>query len=514
MVEGMSGKSYRPWSPYQSELLPRSPSEWLPEDHLAYFVLEVVQELDLSEIERVVQSKDPRGERPYAPRMMVALLLYAYCVGLFSSRKIAAATYDYVAFRVLSGGSHPHFTTVNQFRLDHHDALAGRFVEVLQLCQKAGLVKLGHVSLDGSKVQANASKHKAMSHERMQQEEARLRAEIEALLAQADAVDREEDERYGKGQQVQDLPEELRRRETRLKKIRAAKVALEKEAAQARAKQLRKNAQVQRVKAADESVDPVERKRAATRAEQSEQQAQQLDGPDDDEPPPAGGAGADDLPRHRVRAKPDGTPHPKAQRNFTDADSRIMKNNTGYLQAYNAQIVVDARSQVIVAEALTNQAPDVEHFAPLLRRTVDNCGAAPSKVSADTGYFSKENVEASEELGIEPYIAIGRKDADDGASATTSNEPPTPTQLVKQSMRQKLQTETGKSVYARRKVIAEPPFGQIKEARGFRRFSLRGIAKSRSEWTLVCLTHNLLKLFRATRSAKSAGYGMSAAVTA
>lgn len=511
----MPAKSYRPWSPYQSDLLPRSPSEWLPENHLAYFVLEVVQELDLSEIERVIQSKDPRGERPYAPRMMVALLLYAYCVGVFSSRKIAAATYDYVAFRVLSGGSHPHFTTVNQFRLDYHEALAGRFVEVLKLCQKAGLVKLGHMSLDGSKIQANASKHKAMSYERMKQEEARLRAEIEAMLAQADAVDREEDERYGQGQDVQDLPEELGRRETRLARIRAAKAALEKEAAQARAEQLRNNAAGQRAKAADESVDPVEQQRATTRAEQSEQQAQQLDEHDDDDPPPpAGGSGADDLPRHRVRAKPDGTPHPKAQRNFTDPDSRIMKNNTGYLQAYNAQIVVDAHSQVIVAEGLTNQAPDVEHFEPLIRRTVDNCGVAPDKLSADTGYFSEENVKACQEHGIDPYIAVGRKDTDDDTVATTSNESPTPAQLAKQRMREKLQTETGKSIYARRKVIAEPPFGQIKEARGFRRFSLRGIVKARSEWTLVCLTHNLLKLFRATRSAKSTGYAMPVAATA
>ena len=497
----MPAKQYRPWSPYQSELLPPSPSDWLPEDHLAYFVLEVVQELDLSDIERAVQGKDPRGERPYAPRMMVALLLYAYCVGLFSSRKIAAATYDYVAFRVLSGGSHPHFTTVNQFRLNHHEALAERFVQVLQMCQRAGLVKLGHVSLDGSKVQANASKHKAMSYERMQKEEARLRGEIEALLAQADAVDREEDKRYGAGQDAQDLPEELRRRETRLQRIRAAKAALEKEAAQARAEQLRANAAGQRAKAADESVDPVERKRAATRAEQSERQAHELNDHDDDDPPSAGGGA--DLPAHRVRTKADGTPHPKAQRNFTDPDSRIMKNNTGYLQAYNAQIAVDSTSQVIVAEALTNQAPDVEHLEPLVQRSLDNCLATPEKLSADTGYFSKENVEACEQRGIDPYIAVSRKDANDDATTPPMDEPRTPAQQARQSMRDKLKTSNGKSVYARRKAIAEPPFGQIKETRGFRRFSLRGIAKARSEWSLVCLAHNLLKLFRATRLAET-----------
>lgn len=507
----MPAKSYRPWSPYQSDLLPQSPSQWLPEDHLAYFVLEVVQELDLTEIERKVQGKDPRGERPYAPRMMVAVLLYAYCVGLFSSRKIAQATYDYVAFRVLSGGSHPHFTTINQFRLDHHKELAGRFVDVLRLCQKAGLVKLGHVSLDGSKIQANASKHKAMSYGRMPEEEARLRAEIEALLAHADAVDREEDERYGQGQDAKDLPEELRRREVRLETIREAKSALEKEAAQARAAQLRKNAAEQRAKAANESVGTVEQKRAATRAEQSEQEAQKLDEHDDDDPPPTGGSGAEDLPRHRVKANANGTPHPKAQRNFTDPDSRIMKNNTGYLQGYNAQIVADDESQVIVAAALTNQAPDAEHLEPLVEQTIDNCEAAPEQLSADTGYFSAENVGACEQRGIDPYIAVGRKDTDGDTTAIVSNEPPTSAQMAKQSMREKLRTDTGRSVYARRKVIVEPPFGQIKEPRGFRRLSLRGIAKARSEWALVCLTHNLLKLFRATTSATSTGYGVPVA---
>ena len=511
IVDGMRDKSYRPWTPHQSYLLPPSPLEWLPENHLAYFVLEVVQALDLSGVEGTIRGKDARGTRPYSPAMMVALLVYAYCVGVFSSRKIARATYDIVAFRVLAGGAHPYFTTINEFRLTHHAALADLFVQGVKLCQKAGLVKLGHVAIDGSKIQANASKHKAMSYERMHEEQVRLRAEIEALLAQADAVDREEDQRYGNGQDVQDLPEELHRRETRLEKIRAAKAALENEAAQARAEQLRDNAEGQRAKAADESVDAVERKRAATRAEQSEHQARQLDERDDDDPPPAGGTGPDDLPRHRVRTQPSGAPHPKAQRNFTDPDSRIMKNNTGYLQAYNAQIVVDDESQVIVAEALTNQAPDVEHLEPMLRRTIDHTGAVPDKLSADTGYFSKQNVDACDEQGIDPYVAVGRKDADGDTIATPSDQPLTPAQRAKQSMREKLQTEAGKSVYSRRKVIAEPPFGQIKQARGFRRFSLRGLAKARSEWTLVCLTHNLLKLYRATWSAMSTGYAAHAA---
>jgi hypothetical protein len=290
---------------------------------------------------------------------------------------------------VLAGGAHPYFTTINEFRLTHHAALAELCVQGLKLCQKAGLVKLGHVSIDGSKVAANASKHKAMSYERRQGEDARLRAEIEALLAQADAIDRAEDERHGVGNEVEDLPAELARREQRLAKIQEAKAALEQQAAQARAEALRENAAAQRAKAADPSVDPAEQKRADQRADASEQRAQALDPRDDDADPPAGGGDTpDDLPHHRVPATPEGTPQPTAQ----------------------------------------------------------------------------------------------------------------------QRMRDKLHTESGKAIYARRKTIAEPPFGQIKEARGFRRFSLRGLAKVRSEWAFVCLTHNLLKLFRATWSAKSTGY--------
>ncbi len=507
----MPSKSYRPWNPHQSYLLPPSPLEWLPESHLAYFILEVVETLDLSKIEKIIQSKDRRGERPYSPVMMVALLLYGYCVGVFSSRKIARATYDYVAFRVLAGGTHPYFTTINQFRLDHHEMLAGLFLQVFKLCQKAGLVKLAHVSLDGSKVQGNASKHKAMSYERMGKQEARLKAEIEALLARADEIDLDEDARYGKEKDAEDLPEELRRREQRLEKIQEAKAALEKEAAKARAEKLREQAKAQREKAADESVDATEQKRATTRAEKSEHEARELDKHDDDDPPPTDSDASNDLPHHRVRTKPDGTPAPKAQRNFTDPDSRIMKNNMGYLQGYNAQTAVDAEAQIIVAAALTNQAPDQEHFEPMLDRVVENCGTAPDVVSADTGYFSKDNVQASERRGIDPYIAVGRKTKTQ-SSAAQLTEPATEAQLAKKRMRDKLQTDVGKEIYARRKAIVEPPFGQIKEARGFRRFSLRGLPKVRSEWTLVCLTHNLLKLFRATRSAKSAGYVTPVAV--
>src|SRR5688572_8929512 len=260
------GKAFRPWTPNQPYLLPPSPTEWLPEGHLVYFVLETVQELDLEAIETAIAAKDPRGERPYSPRFMVALLLYGYCTGVFSSRRLARATYEDVAFRVLAGEAHPYFTTINEFRLTHGEALGGLFVQGLRLCERAGLIKLGHVALDGAKLLANASKHKAMSYQRMKDDEARLRAEVEALLRRADEVDRQEDELYGSGHDPwSDVPEELKRRETRLQRIRAAKAELEQEAAAARAAELRERAAEHDQKAQDPEVDPAERERAATR---------------------------------------------------------------------------------------------------------------------------------------------------------------------------------------------------------------------------------------------------------
>jgi transposase len=497
----MATKQYRPWTPDQMYLLPPSPREWLPEGHLAYFILDVVGELDMSAIDGVLQSRDHRGERPYSPTMMTALLLYAYCVGVFSSRRIARGTHEDVAFRVITGDAHPHFTRINQFRLQHRAALAGLFVQVLMLCKKAGLVKLGHVSLDGSKVQANASKHKAMTYARMTEEEKRLQGEVEALLARSETIDKEEDERYGEDNDEQEVPEELRRREARLAKIRAAKTSLEAEAAQARAQTLRNNAADQRDKAADASVDPDECRRATRRAERSEQQARALDGRDGDDDPPTspGDWQSGVLPHHRVPAQVDGTPKPNAQRCFTDPDSRVMHKGGATVQAYNAQIIVDADSQVIVAEAVTNQAPDVEHLPALIDRAIDNCGQSPERLSADTGYLSEQNVKHCERRGIDAYIGVGRK-LDESAQPTPQDGAPSSALLVRQKMRTKLLTSDGKEIYARRKCIAEPPFGQIKEARGFRRFHLRGLDKVRCEWSLLTLTHNLLKLFRAQQA--------------
>ena len=482
-------KTYRPYSPEQAFLLPPSPREWLPDGHLAYYVLDLVDELDLREIERALQSKEARGERPYSPRMMTALLLYGYAIGVFSSRKIERATYDDVAFRVLAAGEHPHFTTINDFRARHRQAFANFFHQVLQVCMSAGLVKLGHVAIDGTKMKANASKHKAMSYERMKKEDARLKAEVEALLQRAEQVDAEEDAIYGVGKQPEDLPAELQRRETRRAKIREALGALKRETAKARAAEVTQLADELREKAADPSTSPKSQAEFWTRAAQHDQQAADLD--DDDPPPPAIDS---DLPRNTPPKRPDGTPKPKAQRNFTDPDSRIMMRDGAFVQAYNAQIAVDEDHQIIVAAALSNQSPDVEYFEPMLRRVVDNCNAVPERATADSGYFSAENVRAAEALGVEPLIAAGGHGRDN-----SPDELPDWHQTdERQRMRALLKTERGKAAYARRKATVEPVIGQVR-TRGVRQLSFRGLVKNRLEWLLICATHNLLKLWRSSR---------------
>lgn len=490
-MQGMP-KSYRPWAPTQAYLLPPSPTEWLQPGHLAYFVLDVVPMLDLSAIEGAVQAKDGRGERPYAPAMMASLVIYAYSVGVFSSRKIARATFENVAFRVICGGEHPHFTTINQFRLEYREALAALFVQVLRLCQKAGLVKLGHVSFDGTKVHANASKHRAMSYGRMQEQEKVIEAEVQALLVRAEQADEQEDNLHGRGQDAEDLPEEMRRRETRLERIRQAKAALEQEAKQARLEQLREQASAQRTKAEDEGLSDGERGRASYLAGQAEAKAREIysdDKNDDDSGPAATSA---ELPHHRVSSNTDGTPDAKAQRNFTDPHSRIMVRDGAIVQAYNAQAAVDAEAQIIVAAAVTNQPPDQEHLLPMLDRVIANCGQTPAAVTADNGFLSKENIKGCDERGVDAYIAVGREPTTDVRPGAADS----PAKRARRAMADKLATPAGKAMYARRKSVVEPPFGQIKEARGFRRFSFRGIEKVRCEWSLVCLTHNLLKLFR------------------
>jgi transposase len=491
-------KQYRRWAPDQAYLLPPSPTEWLPQGHLAYFIVEVVQELDIRAIEGAIQEKDPRGERPYSPRMMTAMILYAYCAGIFSSRKIERATYEDVALRVIAAESHPHFTSVNRFRLEHRAALSGLFMQVLKLCARAGLKTVGHVALDGTKVQANASKHKAMSYGRMNEDEKRLQTEIEALLLRAEHADAAEDVEYGADMRGDEIPEELRHRASRLRRIREAKLELEKEASESRATQLRENAAGLQKTVEDATASPRQRRAAATRAAKAEKQAEELsprkdddsDGDDDGD-----GGAATQLSLHRLPTTPEGKPKDKAQRNFTDAESRIMIRNGVFMQAYNGQAAV-SEDQIIVAHGVTNNPTDAEHLAPMLERVRENCGQRAAIVTADSGYLSESNVTYCAKNGIDAYVAIRKKDA-----AKLTQVPDTERLIAHWDMHQKLSSARGKRIYALRKVLVEPVFGQIKGAMGFRRFSLRGLDKAASEWGIVCLCHNLLKLFRARRLA-------------
>lgn len=494
-------KSYRSYAPEQTYLLPPAPRDWLPSGHLAIFVLDLVRELDLSAIERKLQAKDTRGERPYSPVMMTALLVYAYSTGVFSSRRIERATIEDVAFRYLCGNEHPHFTTINQFRAQYREELADLFGQVLQACMSAGLVKLGHVSIDGTKMKANASKHKAMSFDRMIKDDQRLRQEVEELLAKADAADAADDETEG----AYDPQEEIRLREEKLAKMAAAREALRRETANARAERLRGQAAELRAKAADPDTAPRDQKGFLTRADNRDRQADALapggdestsDDDDDDDDPDS------DLPRNTPPMTPSGEPKPNAQRNFTDPESRIMFRDGAVLQGFNAQIAVDEHSQVIVAAAISNQAPDNQYFAPMLRRVVANCGAVPESTTADSGYFSDQNVRLAEHMGTEPFISVGKHRNDGSPDAPPDQaQHRTPT---KQAMRAVLDSARGRAVYARRKSTVEPVFGQIRSCRGFQHFSFRGLFKNGCEWLFVCLTHNVLKLFRSRSAALAA----------
>lgn len=446
---------FRAYSLDQRPLLPPDLRDWLPEGHLALFVSDVVDELDLSAIVGAYELGDGRGQPPYHPALMVKLLVYGSCTGKPSSRKIERATYEEVAYRVLAAEQPPDHDSLAEFRKRHLDALAGLFVQVLRLCQAAGLVKLGHVALDDTKIKANASKHKAMSYARMTAAEQQLETELRALLTRAAAVDAAEDAEHGRGRRGDDLPAELARRERRLAKIRAAKASLE-QAAKAEAEQ-----------AAEEA-----RAKVAAR----EQRVGSAKGGVPTVPDPA-----------------QATPAPTAQDNFTDPESRIMVDSAtkSFTQAYTAQAAVDDPAQIIVACAVTQAAPDVEQFAPMLARVAQTMGRGPAVLTADAGYFSEANLAAAGSAGVDVYVPPDRRKHREAAP------PPRIRSAGATHRREKLATALGRELYARRKMIVEPVFGQIKAVRGFRRFSFRGVPKVMAKWALICLTHNLLKLFRA-----------------
>jgi transposase len=458
------GQNFFPDTVNQTLLFPPSLHDWLPETHLARFLVDVVSALDLDTIYGSYREKDGRGQAAYAPEMMVRLLLYGYATGVYSSRKIQTRTFEDVAFRFLSGDQHPDHTTIAEFRKRHLEALSGLFTQALLLCSEAGLVKLGHVAIDGTKIKANASKHKAMSYKRMNETEARLKSEIDALLATAEKTDAEEDALHGKDRHGDELPAELQRRTSRLQKIQEAKAALEEKAKE---EATRQRAEVEQ--------------KLAEREEGEKRTGKKKRGRKPQLPDPE-------------QASPDDT----AQRNFVDPESRIMPdgaNKGSFVQGYNAQIAVDSASQVIVAAEVTQETNDKKQLLPMIVQIAINLDQKPEKVSADTGYFSEANVTDESVKDVDLYIATGRDKH--GEVMDTSSDPPRADASPKEAMREKLRTAAGRTVYKKRKAIVEPVFGQIKEQRGFRRFSLRGKQNVSREWKLVCAVSNLLKLFRA-----------------
>lgn len=445
----MSDYRFKPYEPDKPLLLPPDMRKWLPEDHLALFISDVVDALDLSEIADKYYRCNG-GQPAYHPAMMVKLLFYGYCVGIRSSRRIEQKTYEDVAFRVLSCDTHPDHSRISDFRKRHLTEIGGLFVQVLEICKEAGLVKLGHVALDGTKVKANASKHKAMSYDRLVKREPEIAAEVERLLAEAEALDEREDKKYGKGKRGDELPKELRFKQRRLAKIREAKQALE---------------------------------------EQARREAIEAGKVDAEGNPPEGGGS-------ESSSAPPGTPAPKSQRNFTDPDSRIMLDGAtkAFVQGYNGQIAVDCMSQVIVAADVTQAANDKQQLAPMVEQIEENLGEIPDCVLADNGYFSQENVEYVAANYMEPLIAPERTKHTDEPSPAPKGRIPNDMSLVDR-IRRKLKTKQGKKTYSKRKESVEPVFGQIKEARGIRSFLLRGLERVKAEWSLICLTHNILKLW-------------------
>jgi transposase len=452
-------KTFRPWKIDEPQFLPPAAQDFVAKDHLARFMVSLVtEELELTEI--TASYLGEKGQPPFHPAMMTALLLYAYCCGVYSSRRIAKACRERVDFMSIVALDPPDFRTLCEFRTRHLKALSRLFVQVLKLCDKAGLVKLGHVAFDGTKIKANASKHKAMSYERMAARAAQLDAEVAKWFAAAEAADSKEDKIHGSDKQGDEMPEWVADKKRRAEKIRAAKAELEAEA-----------------KAAAE---------AKAKAE------------------------AEDKRKAEGRKKPgkpvvppSPEPAPKAQKNFTDPESRIMKSKDGFVQAYNAQAAVDAEAQIIVAQDVTQSPVDCGQLIPMVDSVENNLGRKAEQASADSGYCSQANLEALESRLIDGYVATGRAkdaakdevavEATDACVVTNPPQPAKPPTRV-EAMRAKIKAGGHSSPYRLRKQLPEPVFGQIKQARGFRQFLMRGLEKVKAEWALICTAHNLLKL--------------------
>lgn len=435
------GALFAPYDPDQSLLLPPSLRDWLPEDHLCYFISDTVDQLDLSEITSTYR-RGGSGNVAYHPRLMLKLLIYGYCQGVFSSRRLARQIEENIAFRVLAAGQSPSHRSLSRFRQVHLTAFVGLFTQVVQIAAASGIASLGEVAVDGTKIQADASKHKAMSYERMQAEEARIKAEIEALAAAAEEEDAREDAEHGPDRRGDEMPDDLKRRQDRLGTIRQAKERLE----------ARKREQ-------DAAAIEAEKKAASKGTKR----------------------------RGPKRKRPLGTPKPSDQENFTDPDSRIMKTGSGaFEQCYNGQAAVDAQYRIIVAAMVTQCASDSGSLLDMTQQAAENTGLEVERLLADAGYKSEQNLQALEDAGIDGFIPLGREGKPTGT-------PPSPGTATAR-MGQKMKTQRGQKRYRRRKHLVEPVFGWIKRGLGFRRFSVRGLEKVEGEWSLVCLAMNLKRM--------------------
>jgi len=454
-------RRFRPYNINQPMLFSTDARDWLPENHLSNFISDIVEKMPLKEIYDAYESRFGRGAPPIDPRLLTKLLIYGYCTGVRSSRRIEKATYEDVAFRILACNEHPDHDSIASFRGRHIKALPAIFLHVLNLCKKAGLVKMGHVSLDGTKIKASANKSKSRHHEDLMKSKSKLEEEIESILAEAAALDAEEDKKYGKGKRGDELPDHLKDRKKRLKLIDELMEKMEAEAKQ-------KQRDYQKEKAAKASED----------------------------------SDWERLTGQKIERRPPNNPTGKStgevitsRRNPTDYDSRIMKDTQtgGYIQGYNCQAAVDSDSQIIVAAEVENQTNDKQLATKMMEKLEATTGQLPTFLAADNGYFSERDIVKLEHMGIDSYIpptenSKGKRYIQRGRTKIT----------ITDFMRQKLTGKTGRALYKKRKITSEPVFGQIKDICKFRSFLLRGLEKVRAEWTLMTISHNIMKLHRAT----------------
>jgi len=459
-------KRFRTCTLDQPFLMPPALQDWLPEGHLARFIADVAETLDLSEIYSVYERNDGRGLAAYHPLMLTRLLLYGYATGRTSSRRIERATYDDVAFRYLAADQHPDHDTIAAFRQQHLEALSKLFAQALRLCQQAGLVKLGTVVIDGTKVRANASPVHSMRYKDLDQQEQRLQAQVDEMLAEAERVDAAEDAEFGQGRRGDELPPELAEAKQRLEKLRQAKRELEQEARQ----KLEETAQ--------------------------QYQPRKVGRPRRGQEPAGQDAVRRDRDKHRFHRARREAQSPTRHYNFTDPDSRMVYDNgiKTVVQGYNAQLAVDGQAQIVVAAEITQEVNDRQQLLPMAAAASAALGQPPQVLLADAGYWDTASL-------LDPALATmtvlvspdGRGGT--GGSRLRADHP------VAAHMREAIRSSVGQAIYRTRKTIVEPVIGHIKQQRGFRQFALRGLKKVQAEWKLICLTHNLLKLHRLTAAA-------------